>query len=432
MTIRLRSTKFAGVAICAVVLAACGGTGTTPSTASESAAAPTASSGESASEKPVVRVGVLYPLTGPSAEQAAQTLAGVELAAEVLNGEHPDIDLPALENVTVELVVADTQSNPQICAQEINRFKDEGVSAVVGGFGSSETLACSQETERLELPYINGSASSPELIARGLEWFFHVGPTDDTFAATFVNWLEVIGDEHPVTTVAVIAKNDQYGNDSIAVIEDQFPEAGIEVVAAVTYDPTSADLSAQVQNIRAAEADAVIAVSNTADGIVLMRNMADLDFRPQAFLGFGGAYNDPAFFDAVGPLATNIVTRAAWSPVLAEDDPIVQAVADLYESNSGIGMSENSARDFTAMRILGMAIDAAGSADPTAIRDALREVETDLTIQPWEGVRFDEAGHNVLASGVIQQWTGEEFALLYPEDLATAEVVWPMGPVESE
>lgn len=430
MTERLRSSTFAGAAICALILAACGGAGTTPSPASESVAAPT--SAETAAEKPVVKIGVLYPLTGPSAEQAAQTLNGVRLAAEVLNGEHPDINLPALENVTVELVVADTQSNPQICAQEVNRFKDEGVSAVVGGFGSSETLACSQETERLELPYINGSASSPQLVARGLEWFFHVGPTDATFAATFVDWLESIKDEHPVGTVAVIAKNDQYGNDSIAVIQEQFPEAGIEVAAAVTYDPTSADLSAQLQNIRAANADAMIAVSNTADGIVLMRNMEDLGFRPQAFLGFGGAYNDPAFFDAVGPLATNIVTRAAWSPVLADDDPIVRAVADLYESSYDIAMSENSARDFTAMRILGMAIDAAGSEDPTAIRDALREFETNVTIEPWEGVRFDETGQNVLASGVIQQWTGEEFALLFPESIATAEVVWPMGPVPSE
>lgn len=383
------------------------------------------------SGKRIVKVGVLYPLTGPNAQQASETVHAVELAAEVANGQHPDIDLPQLENVKIELDIADTQSNPQVCSADIDRFKAEGMVAIVGGFGSSETLACSQQSERNGLPHVNGSASSPELVSRGLQYFFHVGPTDDLLAQTYVDWLQSIAAEHPVKRVAVIARNDQFGNDAIKVVQELFPPAGMEVVSTVTYDPTAADLTSQVQKVRGSDPDAVVAVPNTPDAIVLMRTMKNLNYTPPVILGFGGGFNDPTFFESVGNLADGIITRATWSPVLAAKQPLADAVAKLYESKYDIAMSENAARDFTAMRVTAEAIDAANSDDPTKVRDALREVTfgPNESIQAWRGLEFDERGQNTLADGVIQQWTGKDWVILHPE--STGELVWPMPKLGS-
>lgn len=377
-------------------------------------------------KKLVVKVGVLYPLTGPNAQQASETLHGVQLAADVMNGKYPKIKIPPLKNVQIQLEVADSQSNPQVCSADVDRFMNDGVAGIVGGFGSSETLACSQEAERDGMPYTNGSASSPTLVNRGLKYFFHVGPTDDILVVTYLNWLKSIRSAHPVKRVAVLARNDQFGNDAISLVKRYFPPAGIDVVASVTYDPNAADLSSQVQNVENAHPDAVVVVPNTPDAIVLMRTMKNLNYTPPAILGFGGGFNDANFFTAVGPLAKDIITRATWSPVLAAKSPLAQSVANLYQSKYGIAMSENSARDFTAMRVMAMAIDQVKSTDRNKIRAALSKftLAGKKTIESWRGIKFSAKGQNIWANGVIQQWNGENWVILYPN--ATGKLAWPM------
>ena len=92
-------------------------------------------------------------------------------------------------------------------------------------------------------------------------------------------------------------------------------------------------------------------------------------------------------------------------------------------------MTEDAARDFEAMMTLGAAIESADAIDPGLLRDALRKTDEPRTIMPWKGVRFDERGQNSLASGVIQQLGGGEYHLLYPTEVATTRVVWPLAPL---
>ncbi|MGH2820258.1 MAG: ABC transporter substrate-binding protein, partial [Actinomycetota bacterium] len=73
---------------------------------------------ETAAEDGAVRVGAIYPLTGPSAATGKKTLEGVELAAEIVNEDVKDIDLPlaqgeglpGLDGAEVQITSADTQS----------------------------------------------------------------------------------------------------------------------------------------------------------------------------------------------------------------------------------------------------------------------------------------------------------------------------------
>ena len=65
-----------------------------------------------------VKVGALYPLSGNAASAGGQTKAAVELAVEIINGQHADVKgmpgtgLPGLKGGKIELVLADHQGNP--------------------------------------------------------------------------------------------------------------------------------------------------------------------------------------------------------------------------------------------------------------------------------------------------------------------------------
>lgn len=118
---------------------------------------------------------------------------------------------------------------------------------------------------------------------------------------------------------------------------------------------------------------------------------------------------------------------AAWSPELANRQPVARAVAALYRERFETPMTEAGALAFTATMTLVTAVDAAGSTEPAAVRAALRQLSTPATqtIMPWNGVRFGDTGQNELAAAVVDQRSSRAVQLVYPPELALADLAWP-------
>jgi branched-chain amino acid transport system substrate-binding protein len=54
-------------------------------------------------------------------------------------------------------------------------------------------------------------------------------------------------------------------------------------------------------------------------------------------------------------------------------------------------------------------------------------LKSNQIIMPWEGVKFDPKTHeNILAKGIIVQIQEGEYRTVWPSNLATKDVVWPM------
>ncbi len=92
----------------------------------------------------VLKLGVLFPLTGPCATAGQRCVAAVETAAEVINNKHPELDVPLakkegiLNGMKIQLVVADTQGKPDVAKSEAERLvNQEGVYAIIGSYNSS-------------------------------------------------------------------------------------------------------------------------------------------------------------------------------------------------------------------------------------------------------------------------------------------------------
>lgn len=387
-----------------------------------------------------VKIAGLWPLSGPNATQGTDVLHGAELAVEIINGEYPDIDLPlaadaglpGLDGAELELVTGDTQGDPEVGASEVDRLvTSENVAAVLGSYQSGVTLTASQRAERLGIPFVNGASSSVALTERGFQWFFRTGPTDETFARTMFEYLEHMRDEQgqQVETISIFHNNDQFGNDGAAVTTEVAEELGFEVVGDIPIDPGAADLTSQVTQVRSQNPDVMFVLAYTDGAIKLMQTLDQLDYYPPALLAFGSGFADPAFVTGLGDLANGASSRAAWSSEIAEQRPAAQAVAEMFEAEYDAPMTENSARSFTAVLALAQAIDAAGSAEPEAIRDALRalDIPAEETIMPWTGIKFDETGQNTGAQGVVEQLVDGEYRVIYPTEFATVDPIWPMN-----
>jgi branched-chain amino acid transport system substrate-binding protein len=391
----------------------------------------------------VIKVGALYPLSGASAATGQRTLEGVRLAAEIVNKDLPDIDLPLAEgeglpNVdgsTIQVIGADHEEDPETGASETERLiTSENVVAVVGAYFSSVTLTASERAERLGVPFVNGSSSSPQLTeGRDLDFFFRTGPSDRTFAEAFFDFIEELEAERgvPIDDVVILHENTAYGTDAAEVTEEVADKRGVEVAATIPHGNGVSDVTPEASRIKSMDPDAVFQASYTPEAILFTKTFQQLNYAPN-ILAYGAGFSDAAYFEAVGDAGNYTISRAAWALDAVKNRPAAVEVANMFEERYGHAMDENSARTFTAALTLFQAIDEAGGTEPDAVREALAatDVPADQTIMPWDGIQFDDSGQNTLARGVILQYIDGGYKLIWPFDRATAELEWPLPPYD--
>jgi branched-chain amino acid transport system substrate-binding protein len=381
-----------------------------------------------------VHVGALFPMTGPDGAGGLDALHGAQLAAEVLNGAHPEVALPRLTVGRVVLDPADTGGGPQAASDAVDRLAGAGhVAALTGALDSDMTAAASLRAERLSVPMVSGSASAPDLTARSLRWFWRVGPSDRTYVETAFAWLHAAHAERPkdrpIARVVVVHSDDQAGRDGAALVEKLAPQ-DVQVTEDVQLPSDGSDLTPEVLRLAGYGPNALVAVLPVDDAIRLVRTMARAGYTPPALLGLGDGFTDPRFASSLGPLADFVVARAAWSPEIGFERPVAAAAMGAFRQEFGQGMTADSARDFEAMLTIGMAIEAADSTDPARVRAALARMDAGAAIMPWRGVRFDSTGQNALAAGLVEQVATGQYHVVYPADLASAGLVWPMPPLD--
>jgi ABC-type sugar transport system substrate-binding protein len=155
----------------------------------------------SANAQQEVKVGVLYPLSGPTAQIGLDAVAAVRTAVDIVN-QGADLPLalakskglPGLGGAKITIVVVDHQGKPDVGQSETERLiTQEKVHVVFGAYFSSVTATASQAAERAGIPFVNAESSQPALTERGLKYFFRTSPTDETFTKMMFDFLKDFG-----------------------------------------------------------------------------------------------------------------------------------------------------------------------------------------------------------------------------------------------
>lgn len=388
-----------------------------------------------------VRIGVLYPLTGPAAQPGNDSLAAARLALDIINNSH-DLDLPLarteglpnLGGAQVEFIVADHQGKPEIGRGEAERLvTNEKVSALFGAYHSSVSAVASLVGERYQVPFMTGESSSPQLHTRGLKWFFRTGPHDGHYTRTMFDFIRDFGQRsgEAFKTAAIIHEDTQFGVDSARVQQELARAAGIEVLETISYRARTTSLVAEVQRLKAANADILFPTAYTADALLLMRTMQELDYAPRLFIAQNAGFNDASFLETIGDGANDVISRSPFSMDMAEKIPLIGQLNELYRTHSGgRDIYDPPIRTFVGMYVLLEAINRAGSAEPAKIREALQATDfpAGSIPMPWQDIRFSEEGQNEGVSTALIQVQDGKYWSIYPFDVAAREVAFPFRP----
>src|SRR3981081_2147801 len=118
-----------------------------------------------------VNIGVVLPLSGANAQFGVNSRNGIELVADQINKAG---GIKALGGAKIELVVADATSTPTTAATVAQRLVTQNrVTAILGAFVSSLTIAISEVTERRDIPLLTMSFAD-QITGRGFKNIFQV------------------------------------------------------------------------------------------------------------------------------------------------------------------------------------------------------------------------------------------------------------------
>ncbi len=384
-----------------------------------------------------VKVGVLFPLTGNAAAAGQASKAAVEIAAEIVNDAHPelvgiplakDAGIPGLGGAKLELVFIDHQGNPSVAQQQALRLiNQDKVNVLLGAYQSSCTLTATPVAERNGIPFVVGDSAAGNITQRGFKWLFRVTPIASDFAAAYMTFFADMNKAgHKVASVAVVNENTDYGTSVGDAVEAAAKKAGLTVSNRIPYSASTTDVSAQVLQLKDKNPDVVIFISYTADAILYMKTMKNLDYMPAMVLGDDSGFSDPSFIPAIQDIAQGVMNRSAWD--IGKPGSTTSKINDMYKGKTGRDLDDTSGRNMQAMLTLADALNRAGSVDPAKIQAAL--IATDLKpeqlMMGYRGVKFDETGQNILASTYLIQLKGKDYKVVWPDANATEKLVWPM------
>ena len=242
--------------------------------------------------------------------------------------------------------------------------------------------------------------SSPSLNQRGLKWFFRTSPHDIMFTQAMFDFFRDIGEKtgRKVKSVALFHEDTIFGTDSSNAQKQMAEVAGIKVASDIRYCGNSPSLSAEVQELKAANADVVMPSSYTSDAILLMRGMHDVGYTPKAIMAQSAGFVEQAFLDAAGPLAEAGDEPLGIRARCGEGAPGgIIVVNARNKARNKEDLNDNTGREITALMVLVDVINRAGSTDEEKTVQALvaTDIPGDQTIMPWKGIKFDRTGQNI-------------------------------------
>lgn len=305
-----------------------------------------------------VTLGVSAPITGNQAQYGQDIRRGAELAVERLAQAN------IVPGATFTLLVEDSKGDPQEAANVAQKFAARGgVTAVVGDFSSTASLAAAPIYQRAGIVMLTPTASHPDITKAG-NFIFRNTPIAASEADAVTDWATK---DLNLRRIAVIGRNDDYGRAYGELFRKRSQANGATVVGEEYINADTQDLKPLITGMRARRPDGVLLAMFQVEAALLFRQSVEMNFRP-TFLSGAGLFN-PQLISLARSAANGMLLVSTYYP--GSDRPPLRSFVDLYRAKHNEVPSKFVAHAFDAVNLLADAVRRAGSADRPRVRDAL-------------------------------------------------------------
>ncbi len=367
---RILSALLAGVT--ALSMAACGSTTSSSSSASSetSEASEETTTAESTASGDTIKIGTIAPKTGSYASFGSAATNGASLAVKEIN------EAGGIDGKQIELISTDDQSDPTECLNAFNSLVSDGVGLVVGSVTSGCTSAITGAANEEGIVMITPSATADSITTAD----------DYVFRACYA-------DSFQGAIAAAYAK--QSGYTSVGVVY-----CAADTYSKGLYDSFSAACEKYGVSVDAVESTASMDVQDYTN-----------QFASMVKAGVELVYC-PYYYDVIGPYLVTQARAAGYDGIImgadgydgsldytvdgadltafnkvywtnhfdsSDTSEVVQNFVKAYEAEYNETPICFAALAYDCVYMYKDAIERVGSADPSAVRDALADTSAEYT-----------------------------------------------------
>ncbi|HEX8807520.1 MAG TPA: ABC transporter substrate-binding protein [Xanthobacteraceae bacterium] len=397
----------------------------------------------------VVRIGVVYDLSGPfAAGGSAACAVGAQIAIDLVN-ERGGI----AGKYKVIAINADCQSKVDVAINEVERLIDqEKVDIVNGVYASAQAVPLAAKVDaQKKILWITTAIATAVFKDKNLQYVFRGQIHSDQYGQAFVafvadNAKARLGADPQHVKVAIIHEDGPYGVGVADATERFGKERGLQLVMREGYSATAPDLSSLVTKLKRAGADVISHCGYNPDITLFLRQARESGLHFKMLVGNGAGYSqldklratfgkDIDNFCNIDPVPAQLLNPTSLAPGLGD---LVKVMVERYKTKTNANdVPPHCSMGFNQTwvllnNVLPIAKEKYGGFDPEAVRKAALDVDIAPggTIQGY-GVKFyppgaQLAGQNERSTPVVMQNAGEHISVVWPDNIKTQEAVLPL------
>ena len=294
-------TLLVGPLLVALLLTACG-SGTTAPVATSAAAATAAASAKTpevgVTDTEVV-VGSWGPQDGPAGAYGAIDRT-IDAYFKMIN------DQGGVNGRKIRFIYENDSYQPAKTVAAVKKLVEEDkVFALVGGLGTAHNAAVMDYLVQNNVPHV-WPATGSGILATPLKKNIFAVQLNYTIEATLATQyaLDTLGSKK----IAVFYQNDAFGQEGLNAVQAELKKRNLAAAAAVSYETTDTNFSAQALKLQTSGADTVIIYAVPAPGGSILAEMGKIGYAPK--LLSSSVINDPSIFKLAGPTINGMLIEA--------------------------------------------------------------------------------------------------------------------------
>lgn len=301
-------------------------------------------------EQGQVKIGAIFPLTGPGALWGQNSQKGVDLAAEQLRAEGKKI----------RIFYQDSKADPATGVSELRQLMDfNHIQGLIDDAASSVALAEVPIVNQHELPMISTGSTNPKLSGSS-PYFMRLWNSDAEEATVSAKYIR---SELHLQRGAILYIQNEYGEGLKDAFTRQFKALGGAIQEKVPFSQDAVDFRNAIIKVMdgAPEFLYVVAYPNNFPGLIpqLNRNRGSIPLIGTA------ALNDPSILGQLGAEADNIFFPSAQQP---PNSKVRQDFLTAFKQKYGTEPGAPAAEGYDALRLMVMALDFSKGNGPSAVK----------------------------------------------------------------
>ena len=386
-----------------------------------------------------IKLGTLYASAGTYASISMPVHLGLKLWIDQKNAEGGVFVKPYNKKIPIKLIAYDDQSNTATAATLYNQLiTQDKVDILISDSGSVLTSVAVPIARDHKMLLIDQTGTGAAFFTRDNPYIALMSdPVSSIWPKYVADFVTRDGPALGIKRVALLYSTNDFTGTQANAVRKFITESGAPVE--LVYDngvPTNtSSYTVLINNVRAANADAVIELGYPTNDISFLRNLQDSGVKFKMLFAIYPGLETELLEKNVGPKGLAYVytyvpsSVIEYKPEFGMSLPEFRAAWEKKYADSKVEFGFNSVAGYTTGLVLENALAATASLDQLALREAIFGLSGKL--KTIDGTfALDETGAQIgeitpLGQIVPEGQEGIKFVTVYPHDVATGKPVYP-------